>query len=69
MIINNSTKKMKDSSQGQNMKGKTDGSILEKFGIVITHSMWKINNNIKIAPSSKCSNVILIAQNATTRNP
>jgi hypothetical protein len=51
------------------MKGEPNGSILEKFGIVVTHNMWKINNNNKIAPSSKCSNVILIAQNATTRNP
>jgi hypothetical protein len=60
---------MKDSSKGQNMKGKPDGSILEKFGVVVTHNMCKINNNNKIAPSSKCNNVRPIAQNATTRNP
>jgi hypothetical protein len=46
------------------MKGKPDGSILEKFGIVITN-MCKKNNNNKIAPSSKCNNVRLITQNAT----
>jgi hypothetical protein len=51
------------------MRGKPDGSILEKIGIVVTHNMWKINNNHKIAPSSKCNNVRLIAQNATTQNP
>jgi hypothetical protein len=38
------------------MKGKPDGSILEKIGVVITH-MWKINNNNKITPSLKCRNV------------
>jgi hypothetical protein len=50
------------------MKGKPDGLVLEKFGVVITNNMWKINNNNKIAPSSKCSNVKLIAQNATMQN-
>ncbi len=61
-------KKMQDWSKGQNMKGKPDGSILEKIGVVITH-MWNLNNNNKITPSLKCRNVKLIAQNATMQNP
>jgi hypothetical protein len=41
------------------MKGKPNFNF-GNFEVVVAH-MWKIKNNNKIAPSSKCSNVRLTA--------